>query len=177
MRTFMTARNNNEAANKTELPSDASKQNVAFTKSLLHFVKPEGSQLQERSLPYHEWANERRRIGVWPFAKTLMGHVGHIANVANEFRENEHSCINFGSQDYLGMAQREELKEAVRLAMDEFGVHSAGSPVLCGRTRLLLELQDKFCKLLGRESCIIYPTGLHSAADRMCNLKEGRIYD
>jgi 7-keto-8-aminopelargonate synthetase-like enzyme len=140
-------------------PTNTKKDNIAFTKSLLHFVNPDGRGLQERSQPYYDWANERRQIGVWPYSKVLMNHVGHFANVANEFRENERPCINFGSQDYLGMAQRSELKDAVRQAMDEFGVHSAGSPVLCGRTKLLLDLEEKFCKLLHRESCIIYPTG------------------
>ena len=131
----------------------------AFTKSLLHFVKLQGTDLQKRSLPYHEWANRRRELGVWPYAKILMERVGRQAHVANEFQQNLARCINFGSQDYLGLAQRGELCEAVREALAEFGVHSAGSPVLCGRTRLVAELEGKFSRLLGREECIIYPTG------------------
>lgn len=88
-----------------------------------------------------------------------MSRVGHAAQVGNQFAENTSQCINFGSQDYLGLAQRKELRDAVVEAVEEWGVHSAGSAILCGRTRLLLELEDKIRKLLGRSECIVFPTG------------------
>lgn len=83
----------------------------------------------------------------------------HRTVIADEFGQIPVLGINFASQDYLGLASRPELREAAHAAIDEFGVHSAGSPALCGRTRLLVELEDKFAKLLGYEACIIYPTG------------------
>lgn len=133
--------------------------NEALTKSLLHFIKLHGTDVDRRCLPYHEWASGRREMGVWPYAKVLMGRVGSQAEVANEFIRNSGCFINFGSQDYLGLAQRDELRQAVVEGMSEWGVHSAGSPVLCGRTRFLAELEQKFCTLFQRPECIIFPTG------------------
>lgn len=147
--------------------------NLALTKSLLHFVKLEGRDVQERSLPFHEWIQERRQYGVWPYAKVLMDQVGHVVDVADEFCGSRGMRINFGSQDYLGLAQHPALKDAVRTVLDEFGVHSAGSPVLCGRTRILVELEDKFRRLLGREECLIYPTGWAAGFGVLAGLVRG----
>lgn len=83
----------------------------------------------------------------------------HSTVIADEFGVKAVAGINFASQDYLGLASRSELREAAHAAIDEFGVHSAGSPALCGRTKRLVELEDKFATLLGYEACIIYPTG------------------
>lgn len=145
----------------------------AFTKSLLHFIKLHGRDVNERCLPYHEWADERRAVGVWPYAKVLMGRVGESAAVANEFAGQTGQCINFGSQDYLGLASRVELQDALREGVKEWGVHSAGSPVLCGRTRILAELEDKIRTLLRRPECIIFPTGWAAGFGVLAGLVRG----
>ena len=131
---------------------------IAFRRSLLSYVDTDGRGLLERSTPYHQWVQSRRELRVWPYSRVLMGRVGHVARVANEFLANERECINFGSQDYLGLAQTEELKEAAHKAIADFGVHSAGSPVLSGRTRLLVELEKRLANTLSYDGCIVYPT-------------------
>ena len=131
---------------------------IAFRKSLLSYVDTDGRGLLERSAPYHEWVQSRRKLRVWPYSRVLMAQVGNVARASNEFLANEREYINFGSQDYLGLAQTEDVKDAAREAIAEFGVHSAGSPVLCGRTRLLVELERKLAAGLAYEACIIYPT-------------------
>ncbi|PYL60900.1 MAG: 8-amino-7-oxononanoate synthase [Verrucomicrobia bacterium] len=106
-----------------------------------------------------------------------MAQVGNVARASNEFLANEREYINFGSQDYLGRAQTEDVKDAAREVIAEFGVHSAGSPVLCGRTRLLVELERKLAAGLAYEACIIYPTawmaGFGMLASLVRNVHEG----
>ena len=51
------------------------------------------------------------------------------------------------------------MKDAARAAIDQFGVHSAGSPALCGRTSITVQLEEKIASILGFESSLIYPTG------------------
>lgn len=131
----------------------------AFTRSLLHFVNQEGKGSDERCRPFHEWIDARRRLGVWPYSKVLMGSVGARVEFADEFGSEASVGINFGSQDYLGLASRPELRDAAHAIIDRAGIHSAGSPVLCGRTRDLLGLEDRLARVFGKDECILFPTG------------------
>lgn len=40
---------------------------LALGKSALNFVPQRGTKVAERTLPYWEWSESRRRLGVWPF--------------------------------------------------------------------------------------------------------------
>lgn len=131
----------------------------ALSHSSLDFLKVKGKSLTERSYGFYEWAQSRRQMGVWPYSRVLLSPVLHHTVIANEFSENSVAGINFASQDYLGLTYRQELCDAAHAAIDEYGVHSAGSPALCGRTRLLTALEEKIAGLLGYEACLIYPTG------------------
>ena len=131
----------------------------ALSQSLLNFIKVTGKTLDERSNPFNQWIDARRDVGVWPYSRILQAPALHHTTIADEFGLNPTLGINFSSQDYLGLANRSELKQAAHTAIDQFGVHSAGSPALCGRTSILLELEHKIAKQLGYESCVIYATG------------------
>lgn len=133
--------------------------NFALSNSLLNFVKVNGKSLAERVMGFNNWIEARRATEVWPYSRVLLEPALHSTVIADEFGAKAVAGINFASQDYLGLASRRELREAAHAAIDEFGVHSAGSPALCGRTQRLMELEDKFAALLGYEACIIYPTG------------------
>jgi glycine C-acetyltransferase len=52
-----------------------------------------------------------------------------------------------------------EVEEAARAAIGEYGVHSAGSPVLCGRTKLLRDVECQIATILGTEDCLVCQTG------------------
>ena len=57
------------------------------------------------------------------------------------------------------------MKDAAHSIIDEYGVHSAGSPAFCGRINHLLELENKLANLVGHEKCIIYSTGWMAGFD------------
>jgi 7-keto-8-aminopelargonate synthetase-like enzyme len=137
----------------------SSQQSISLSRNSLNFIKLHGRTMGPRYQPLSEWTDGRRARKLWPYSRVLMGKVGDQTSVAVEKGDDVRTYINFGSQDYLGIAQRQEVKDAVSAAMEEFGVHSAGSAILCGRTRLLLELEEKLATLLGKEECILFPTG------------------
>lgn len=131
----------------------------ALEGSLLNFVKVSGKTLAQRSLGFNNWVDARRAFEVWPYSRVLLEPALHVTTIANEYGQQGKIGTNFASQDYLGLAYRQELKDAAHAAIDQFGVHSAGSPALCGRTQYLLELESAIAEQLGYESCLIYPTG------------------
>ncbi|MBV9998830.1 MAG: 8-amino-7-oxononanoate synthase [Verrucomicrobia bacterium] len=51
--------------------------------------------------------------------------------------------LNFASNDYLGLAQHPELREAAKAAIDRFGVGSGASRLVTGSHRLHAELEAK----------------------------------
>lgn len=133
--------------------------NPALSGSLLNFVKVSGKTLSERYSPFNDWIQARREIGVWTYSRVLFSPALHQTRIANEFGLSPAEGINFASQDYLGLTYRQELRDAAHAVIDQYGVHSAGSPALCGRTEHLLTLENKLTRLVGHEDCIIYATG------------------
>lgn len=127
--------------------------------SNLEHVQVSGARLDERCLSFHHWVEAHRRLGVWNFWRVALTAPGRFVTIGDEHGQQPRECINFSSQDYLGLAQSARVKEAARLAIDEIGVHSAGSPALVGRTAALLELEQRLARILGKEACQIYPTG------------------
>ena len=131
----------------------------SLNKSLLNFIKTPGKNLFARTLDYSDWIRSRRDSSVWPYSRVLLDPALHKTRIADEFGLNGEIGINFASQDYLALSYRSEVKQAAHAVIDKFGVHSAGSPSLCGRTSILLELENTIAKELGYESCMVFPTG------------------
>ena len=51
--------------------------------------------------------------------------------------------INFCSNDYLGLATHPRITSAINNASNNYGVGSGASPLICGKTSVHLELEEK----------------------------------
>jgi 8-amino-7-oxononanoate synthase len=69
------------------------------------------------------------------------------------------ALVNFGSNDYLGLASEPRVVAAVRSALDEYGWGSGASPLVTGRSDLHLELEKKLAEFEGTEASLLFPTG------------------
>src|SRR6478736_4037346 len=54
--------------------------------------------------------------------------------------------VNFSSNDYLGLAAEPALKEAAKQAIDEYGVGSGASRLICGTLSPHLRLEEKLAE-------------------------------
>ncbi len=70
-----------------------------------------------------------------------------------------HHLINFCSNDYLGLANHPEVISAFKTCADQFGVGSGASSLVCGRSDLHLQLEEKLADKTGREAALIFPSG------------------
>ncbi len=131
----------------------------ALSKSVLNFAFPRGNDLERRTEDYHDWVDARRELGVWPYHRVMLSPVGNKIVLADAQGQGGRPLLNFGSQDYLGLAQDPRVLDAAHAAIDDDGVHSAGSPVLGGRPRHLLALEQVLCGALHAEACTFYPSG------------------
>jgi 8-amino-7-oxononanoate synthase len=67
--------------------------------------------------------------------------------------------INFGSNDYLGLASDPAILAAARFAIEKEGFGSGASPLVTGRSSLHAELERKLAEFEGTEAALLFPTG------------------
>ena len=137
---------------KIEMPSGA------LQGSMRDFRLPKGADLLERCDGFYRWQDERREAGMWPFSRST--ETGPDASCAVRDDRGELSTgVNFASQDYLSLSAHPAVAEAARAAIDEMGVHSAGSPALVGNTSTSIKLEAALADFLGTTECLLFPTG------------------
>ena len=67
--------------------------------------------------------------------------------------------INFSSNDYLGLATHPELIAAWQTGAAEYGVGSAGSPLVTGYATAHAQLEEKLADITGFESALLFNSG------------------
>jgi 8-amino-7-oxononanoate synthase len=72
--------------------------------------------------------------------------------------------INFGSNDYLGLASDERLIEAARIASEREGWGGGASPLVSGRGESHAELERQLAEFEGAEAALVFPSGFAANA-------------
>ena len=67
--------------------------------------------------------------------------------------------INFSSNDYLGLANHPALIASLKQGLEQYGVGSGASPLMCGRSEPHARLEQKLAKKTGRESALLFANG------------------
>jgi len=130
----------------------------ALQASMRDFRVPTGPNLLERIEGFYFWQDTRRRAGVWPFSRaTEKGPASSCAVRDDQGVLTE--GVNFASQDYLSLSSHPLVITASCRAALEYGVHSAGSPVLVGNTASSVELERRLADFLGMKEVVLYSTG------------------
>src|ERR1041385_912171 len=69
-------------------------------------------------------------------------------------RIEERECLNLSSNDYLGLANDPVLKRAATVAIQEYGVGSGASRLICGNLQPYEELERKLAAFKAKEAAI-----------------------
>ena len=69
------------------------------------------------------------------------------------------TLVNFGSNDYLGLAADPRIAAAVKVAIDQYGWGSGASPLVTGRSELHAELERKLAEFEATEAALLFPSG------------------
>jgi 7-keto-8-aminopelargonate synthetase-like enzyme len=131
---------------------------ATLTGSMQDFRNLTGDDIIDRLDGFYRWQDLRRDYGLWPLGRaTETGPKRHAKVFDDSGRQM--AGVNFASQDYLSLSDHPEIKAAARAAIDEYGVHSAGSPALVGNTSLSLALERKIAGFVDAEYVSLFPTG------------------
>ncbi len=99
-----------------------------------------------------ERAGLRRRLAVRDGAQT--------ATVSLDGRQ----LVNFGSNDYLGLAADPRLAAAARASIEREGWGSGASPLVSGRASSHAELERRLAEFEGTEAALVFPSGFATNA-------------
>jgi 8-amino-7-oxononanoate synthase len=69
------------------------------------------------------------------------------------------ACVNFCSNDYLGLAAHPRITEAFIAAAKQYGVGSGASHLVCGHSQQHHELELQLAAFCGRERALLLSTG------------------
>ena len=115
---------------------------TALKGSMRDFRVMEGADLLGRCNAFYDWQDNRRQSGTWPFSRSTETGPASSCAVRDD-SGNLTTGVNFASQDYLSLSSHPEVLAAAKAAIDEFGVHSAGSPALVGNTSTSVALERR----------------------------------
>ena len=129
----------------------------ALAGSLRDYRVLPGTDLVARVEPFYQWQNVRRQFDLWPYAKSTATAPRTRCTALTDTGKLL-SGVNFASQDYLSLASHPDVKCAAIRAIEEYGVHSAGSAALLGNTKHSLELERTITEFLHGRATVLYPT-------------------
>lgn len=110
--------------------------------------------------PFTDWWSEVHPRGYYQYELPLLSAPSTRVSIRDPHSKTvRKELINFASYNYLGLSYRDEVKEAIKEAVDRFGGGSSGSPILSGTTELHEELARELADFKAKEAAMIFPTG------------------
>lgn len=91
-------------------------------------------------------------VGFNPYFQSIDSGMGAHVQLQGK------SLINLGTNDYLGLSNKSEIKAAASKAMEEFGVSMCGTPIVIGQSALNSKLEAELAGFLKQEDALVYPS-------------------
>ena len=98
-------------------------------------------------------ADQLRADGLWRELRTLDSAQGPLVQV--DGRE----LVNFSSNDYLGLADSAELREALKEGVERYGAGSGSSRLVCGTMKPHVELEAALAAFKRTEAALTFSSG------------------
>jgi 7-keto-8-aminopelargonate synthetase-like enzyme len=130
-------------------------------RTVSEFARSQGPDPLEKCQRWHQYIDEVRATGVFDamYRVELQGPLDHriLARDASTGETRELVC--FDSNSYLGLHLHPRVRAAAHRAIDEAGVGTPSAQVLGGHNRWLRTLEERVAAVLGREQCLVFPSG------------------
>jgi 8-amino-7-oxononanoate synthase len=117
----------------------------------------QGFQAQIEAFSHHYRLAEA--AGDVLYMRELQGPMDAAVSVRDPRSGACREMLMMGSNNYLGLANHLAVKDAVKSAIDEFGVGCGGPPLLNGTSRLHRELESRLAALKGCEDALLFSSG------------------
>ncbi len=121
----------------------------------------------QKCFDFHE-ADEVRAVGLYPYFRQISSAQEPMVTMDGR------QVIMLGSNNYLGLANHPEVKEAARRALDTYGTGTAGSRFLNGTMDLHVQLEESLARFMGREAALTFSTGFQVNLGAISSLLDRR---
>jgi len=122
----------------------------------------------EKALSYTK-ADEFRRVGLYPYFTEFSGAVD--AGEA-EVLMGDRRVLMFGSNNYLGLTTRPEVKAAAIEAVRQYGTGCSGSRMLNGTMDLHVRLEEALARFMKRDAALAFGTGFQTNLGALSTLAQ-----
>jgi 8-amino-7-oxononanoate synthase len=101
----------------------------------------------------YELADSLRRAGLYNYFRSIESPQDPVVTIDGR------RVVMLGSNNYLGLANHPEVKEAAIKAVERYGTGCAGSRLLNGTLDLHVKLEDSLAAFMRREAALTFATG------------------
>lgn len=142
--------------------------NHAENFSFKDFFPAFGSSLAERVKPCSNWLHTpnasigRNACMLTYFPREVVGPIENRTLIKDPLTGDIRSMLMFGSNNYLGLTTHPYIREAVKRAVDEFGVGMGGPPLLNGMSSLHRKLEARIAQFKGTEDALLFASGFQA---------------
>lgn len=128
---------------------------------LSEFARSQGPDPLEKCQRWHQYVDEVRATGVFDamYRIELQGPLDHRILARDGSTGETRELVCFDSNSYLGLHLHPRVRAAAHRAIDEAGVGTPSAQVLGGHNRWLRTLEERVAAVLGREQCLVFPSG------------------
>ncbi len=98
-------------------------------------------------------AAQVRSLGLYPYFRMIASGQDPLVSM------NGHRVIMLGSNNYLGLTNHPEIKQAAARALEKYGTGTAGSRFLNGTLEIHVELEEQLARFMKREAALTFSTG------------------
>lgn len=116
-------------------------------------------KLHERTQFFSAWVRGMRRRGDSLHLRPIASPTDRVTLVGDHTTEGDRPMLMFGANSYLGLMTHPYVRQRMKEAIDEYGVGLSGSPLLNGRSRLHMALEERIAALKGKEDAVIFQSG------------------
>jgi 8-amino-7-oxononanoate synthase len=106
----------------------------------------------QKCLDFDE-AEKIRQAGLYPYFRMIESGQDPVVTM------DGHRVIMLGSNNYLGLTNHPEIKEAAATALAAYGTGTAGSRFLNGTLDIHVELEERLAQFMKREAALTFSTG------------------
>jgi glycine C-acetyltransferase len=117
------------------------------------------ARLAERTAAFNEFITDLNRDGSRLVMRTVVSPADREVLVRDEATDEIHPMLMFGSNNYLGLATNQYVRDAVTTAMITDGVGVGGPPLLNGYTAAHRSLEQRLAALKGTEDAMLFSSG------------------
>ncbi|MGB3622036.1 MAG: pyridoxal phosphate-dependent aminotransferase family protein [Ketobacter sp.] len=117
------------------------------------------SLLEERVLQFNQirdvYGNDYQKL----YRREFISPMDNELNLAIPDTGELRRVVMFGSNNYQAMAGDSRVRQAMKDAIDVYGVGGAGSPLLCGTSTMHSLLERNMASFKGKDECILFSSG------------------